>query len=39
MNSKKHRIFTAEQKAEAARIVEQSGKPIAQIARKMGISK
>ncbi len=38
MTSKKRRIFTAEQKAEAVRIVEQSGKPISQIAREMGIS-
>ncbi len=37
MTSKKRCIFTAEQKSEVVRIVEQSGKPTAQIARAMGI--
>ena len=38
MSRKPRRIFTAEQKAEAVRIVEQSGKPISQVAREMGLT-
>jgi len=37
MTTKKRPIFTPEQRAEAVRIVEQSGKPITQVAREMGI--
>jgi transposase len=38
MSPKKRRLFTAEQKADAVRIVEQSDKPLSQIAKKLGIS-
>ena len=38
MTQKPRRIFTHEQKAEAVRIVEQSGKPISQIATEMGLT-
>ena len=38
MTQKKKRIFTAEQKAEAVKIVEQSGKPVMQVAREMGLT-
>jgi transposase len=38
MSPKQRRIFTAEQKADAVRIVEQSEKPISQIAKEIGIS-
>jgi transposase len=38
MSPKKRRLFTAEQKADAVRIVEQSDKPISQIAKELGIS-
>lgn len=37
MTTKKRPIFTPEQKAQAVRIVEQSGKSIAQVAREMGL--
>lgn len=35
---KKQRVYTREFKEEAVRLVETSGKPIAQIARELGIS-
>jgi transposase len=38
MSPKQRRLFTAEQKAEAVRIVEQSDKPISQVAKELGIS-
>jgi transposase len=38
MTPRKKRIFTAEQKAEAVKIVEQSGKPITQVAKEMGLT-
>jgi len=38
MSPKKRRLFTAEQKADAVRIVEQSDKPLSQIAKELGIS-
>jgi len=38
MSIKPRRQFTPEQKAEAVRIVIQSGKPISQIAREMGLT-
>lgn len=38
MTQKKKRTFTAEQKAEAVKIVEQSGKPVMQVAREMGLT-
>ncbi len=38
MSTKPRRQFTLEQKAEAVRIVTQSGKPISQIAREMGLT-
>ena len=38
MAKKKRRKFTAEQRAAAVKIVEQSGKPITQIAREMDLS-
>jgi transposase len=37
MTQKTRRIFTDEQKAEAVRIVEQSDKPIQQIAKEIGL--
>jgi transposase len=36
---KTRRQFTKEQKSEAVKIVEQSGKPISQVAREMGLTK
>lgn len=38
MTQKKRRQFTAEQKAEAVRIVDQSGKSVNQVAREMGLT-
>lgn len=38
MSNKPRRQFTPEQKAEAVRIVTQSGKPISQIAKEMGLT-
>jgi transposase len=38
MTPRKKRTFTAEQKAEAVRIVEESGKPVTQITREMGLT-
>jgi transposase-like protein len=38
MSPKQRRIFTAGQKANAVRIVEQGGKPISQIAQELGVS-
>jgi transposase len=38
MTPRKKRTFTAEQKAEAVKIVEQSGKPVMQVAREMGLT-
>jgi transposase len=38
MTARKKRTFTAEQKAEAVRTVEESGKPITQVAREMGLT-
>ncbi len=38
MTQKPRRLFTDEQKAEAVRIVHQSGKPVSQIAKEMGLS-
>jgi transposase len=38
MTQRKRRVFTDEQKAEAVRIVEQSGRPIGQVAREMGLT-
>jgi transposase len=38
MSPKNRRLFTTEQKADAVRIVEQSDKPISQIAKELGIS-
>ncbi|NJK30759.1 MAG: transposase [Acaryochloris sp. RU_4_1] len=38
MSQKPLRIFTDEQKAEAVRIVNQSGKPISQVAKAMGFT-
>ncbi len=38
MSQKPRRKFTAEQKAEAVRIVEQSGKPISRVAKEMGLT-
>lgn len=38
MSTKPRRQFTPEQKAEAVRIVAQSGKPISQIAKEMGLT-
>jgi transposase-like protein len=34
----KRRLFTAEQKADAVKIVEQSDKPISQVAQDLGMS-
>ncbi|NJR52735.1 MAG: transposase, partial [Leptolyngbyaceae cyanobacterium CSU_1_3] len=36
--SKPRRVFTDEQKAEAVRIVNQSGKPVSQVAKEMGLT-
>lgn len=38
MSPKPRRVFTAEQKSDAVRIVEQSDKPISQIAPELGVS-
>jgi transposase len=38
MSPKNRRLFTAEQKAEAVRIAEQSDKSISQVAKELGIS-
>jgi transposase len=38
MTQKPRRLFTDEQKAEAVRIVNQSGKPISQVAKEMGLT-
>lgn len=38
MTKKARRLFTAEQKAEAVAIVKQSGTPISQVAKEMGLS-
>jgi transposase len=38
MSNKPRRQFTPEQRAEAVRIVKQSGKPISQIAKEMGLT-
>lgn len=38
MSQKPRRKFTAEQKAEAVRIVEESGKPISRVAKEMGLT-
>ena len=38
MRQKPRRIFTDEQKAEAVRIVNQSGKPVSQVAKEMGLT-
>ncbi|MGF1515877.1 MAG: transposase [Elainellaceae cyanobacterium] len=38
MRQKPRRKFTAEQRAEAVRIVEESGKPINRIAKEMGLT-
>ena len=38
MSQKPRRTFTDEQKAEAVRIVSQSGKPVSQVAKEMGLT-
>jgi transposase len=38
MTQKPRRMFTNEQKAEAVRIVNQSGKPVNQVAKEMGLT-
>lgn len=38
MSQKPRRKFTAEQKAEAVRIVEESGQPISRVAKEMGLT-
>lgn len=38
MSKKPRRMFTDEQKSEAVAIVKQSGKPISQVAREMGLT-
>ncbi len=38
MSQKPRRTFTDEQKSEAVKIVEDSGKPISQVAREMGLT-
>ena len=38
MTKKPRRNFTDEQKAEAVNIVKQSGKPVSQVAREMGLT-
>lgn len=37
MTQKQRRLFTAEQKAEALRILEQADKPVSQVAKELGI--
>ncbi|AVP90724.1 transposase [Synechocystis sp. FACHB-898] len=39
MSQKRRRTFTDEQKSETVKIVEDSGKPISQIAREIGLTK
>ena len=38
MTKKPRRFFTSEQKAEAVNIVNQSGKPVSQVAKEMGLT-
>lgn len=38
MTKKPRRLFTDEQKAEAVNIVKQSGKPVSQVAKEMGLT-
>jgi transposase len=38
MSKKPRRFFTNEQKAEAVNIVQQSGKPVSQVARELGLT-
>jgi transposase len=38
MSKKPRRFFTTEQKAEAVNIVQQSGKPVSQVARELGLT-
>ena len=38
MGKRRRRTFTAEQKAEAVRIVQQSGKPVSQVARDLDLT-
>jgi transposase len=38
MTPKPRRLFTEEQKAESVRIVNQSGKPVSQVAKEMGLT-
>jgi transposase len=38
MSKKTRRFFTTEQKAEAVNIVQQSGKPVSQVARELGLT-
>lgn len=38
MGKRRRRTFTAEQKAEAVRIVQQSGRPVSQVARELDLS-
>ncbi len=38
MSKKQRRTFTDEQKSAAVKIVEESGKPISQVAREMGLT-
>lgn len=38
MTKKSRRFFTPEQKAEAVNIVQQSGKPVSQVAKEMGLT-
>ena len=38
MTQKPRRLFTDEQKAEAVKIVNQSGKPVSQVAKEMGLT-
>lgn len=38
MTQKPRRLFTDEQKAEAVRIVNQSGKPVSHVAKEMGLT-
>ncbi|MDG2991973.1 transposase [Candidatus Synechococcus calcipolaris G9] len=38
MSQKPRRTYTAEQKADAVAIVQQSGKPISQVAQEMGLT-
>jgi hypothetical protein len=38
MSKKTRRFFTTEQKAKAVNIVQQSGKPVSQVARELGLT-